>query len=486
MQDSETSTSTKVETKTVSPEGRTPGGRTPGGRTGRWRTLLRFALIAILVLLVVHLAAGWAARAKLQQARERVVNQGHSLKFSDFAPADLAAGENATDFLEAAGLLLEAQRQEGEVEGVTVVDELSQRLREIDREQAAVTPEDLALFRRAVDAGDLALRVLDEGMTRERARWNVDYYTRNPAALEIPNLMLRLRLTSLLRARARLALEDGRPEAAYREAGKIFRVAGWIAEEMPVLIHTLIATRVARDALATAEALMQRVPPTAAEMAHLLAEARRWDPQQAYDRALAAERAATFTTFLDRRSWRTLAEVVVPVPLASRVARAAFGSTWFYANAAAYSDAMTAMIEACRPPGHLRREGRPGRFKELFVPPRWAAVARSIMPNLLEACAKRDALAARLDLMEIAFRLEEHRRETGAYPPSLDPLTDVPAVDPWSGEPYRYRLDDGGAAVYSVGGNRVDDGGTPPAPDRTKSVPELHRGDIVWRLPQDP
>ena len=94
---------------------------------------------------------------------------------------------------------------------------------------------------------------------------------------------------------------------------------------------------------------------------------------------------------------------------------------------------MSAMIEACRPPAHLRSEGRPGRFEELFLPPKWAFVARIVMPNLLEACAKRDALVATLDLMEIAFRLEEHRRETGAYPPSLDPLTDVPAVDPWSG-----------------------------------------------------
>ncbi len=171
-----------------------------------------------------------------------------------------------------------------------------------------------------------------------------------------------------------------------------------------------------------------------------------------------------------------------PGPLSSGVARTALGP-WMYANAAAYSDAMTDMLEACEPPAYQRREGRPGRFKEHFLPPGWATVARRVMPNLMESCAKRDVHVATLDLMEIAFRLEEHRRETGAYPPSLDVLGDLPAVDPFSGGPYRYRSDDGAVVIYSVGGNGDDDGGTPPPPGGMKSVPELHEGDIVWRLP---
>ncbi len=125
-----------------------------------------------------------------------------------------------------------------------------------------------------------------------------------------------------------------------------------------------------------------------------------------------------------------------------------------------------------------------GRF------PRWRTLVRLALLALLVLAAVRDLLVAGLDLMEIAFRLEEHRRETGSYPPALDLLSDVPAVDPFSGEPYRYRLDEDGAVVYSVAGNRTDDGGTPPAPGgasstpgSTTSTPELHAGDLVWRLP---
>ena len=81
---------------------------------------------------------------------------------------------------------------------------------------------------------------------------------------------------------------------------------------------------------------------------------------------------------------------------------------------------------------------------------------------------ERDALVATLDLMEIALRLEEHRHETGCYPESLDPLAGIPAVDPWSGEPYRYRRGDGAAPA----GLKVD-GPAWGACDRSRSVTAL-------------
>ena len=71
---------------------------------------------------------------------------------------------------------------------------------------------------------------------------------------------------------------------------------------------------------------------------------------------------------------------------------------------------------------------------------------------------------------------------TPELPP--DPVgAELPALDPFSGEPYRYRLggEDGGAVVYSVGMNRVDDGGTSPPPEG-KLNPAQYLGDLVWSL----
>ncbi len=113
----------------------------PPGPTSRWRRLLRFALMVILILLAVRLVAGYAAQARLKQVADRVTASGESLRFTDFAPPDVAAGENATDFLEAAGLLLESVASERDA---ALADEFHQRLREIDLQRRPVTPEDLA------------------------------------------------------------------------------------------------------------------------------------------------------------------------------------------------------------------------------------------------------------------------------------------------------------------------------------------------------
>ncbi len=485
MKDSDVSTSADVDPKNVDPKDVAPK-IGPAGRLRRWRILLRLTLAGILTLLVLHLAVGWAARARLRQARERVASEGQSLSFRNFVPPDVAESENATNFLEAAGLLLAAKEQP---EGEALAGELYLRLREIDSRRVAAGLEDLELFRRAVDRYNLALRILDEGMMRERARFDVPYYVSDPATLEIPNLLHRLRLSGLLRARARLAVAGDRPADAWRDVAKIFRLAGWLAEEMPTLIHAIIANTVARQGLAAVDSLMRIAPPTAGEMDLLVAEARRWDPAATFKRALQAERAAMFVSLLDDSGWETLGGNIAPlrlnlgpVPLDIDYGGVLTSwPSWNYWNAALYSDAMTEMIAACEPPAFQRQDDLSERFVEL-LPPRSAILAHIVLPNFSESCGRRDALVATLDLMEIAFRLEHHRREAGGYPASLDLLADLPAVDPFSGGPYRYRLDDGGAVVYSVGGNRIDDGATPPATAGTEPAPELHDGDIVWRL----
>ncbi len=72
------------------------------------------------------------------------------------------------------------------------------------------------------------------------------------------------------------------------------------------------------------------------------------------------------------------------------------------------------------------------------------------------------------DGVEVAIALEVYRRRhAGRYPATLaeltpDPLPAVPA-DRITGDPLRYRLVGGKPLVYSVGSNRVDDGGRTPA-----------------------
>jgi len=57
-------------------------------------------------------------------------------------------------------------------------------------------------------------------------------------------------------------------------------------------------------------------------------------------------------------------------------------------------------------------------------------------------------------------------------------LETVP-TDPFTGDPLRYKLIEGGCAIYSVGEDGADDGGTPLTPDGRA----YERGtDIVIRM----
>ncbi len=88
--------------------------------------------------------------------------------------------------------------------------------------------------------------------------------------------------------------------------------------------------------------------------------------------------------------------------------------------------------------------------------------------------------AVRIDQARLACALERHRLLHGAYPETLDTLTPhfLPSLplDPWSGAPYHYhRTEAGSFLLYSVGENRVDDGGHI---DPKKN--EQHQPDAVW------
>ena len=90
----------------------------------------------------------------------------------------------------------------------------------------------------------------------------------------------------------------------------------------------------------------------------------------------------------------------------------------------------------------------------------------------------RTIFEAELDLARIGLLVEQYYAQQGTYPKSLVAIADglggeVP-IDPFTGKPFCYRPHEDGFALYSVGANLMDDGGT--------VVHESDRvGDIVWR-----
>jgi hypothetical protein len=119
-------------------------------------------------------------------------------------------------------------------------------------------------------------------------------------------------------------------------------------------------------------------------------------------------------------------------------------------------------------------------FSATFLAPRVKHVHHTVPIEFAQA-------QTALDLARVACALERFRLDHGRHPADLDELSprylDRVPGDPCADGPLRYRLaGDGGFALYSVGWNRVDDGGTNATP--TDSDPtgfDPKHGDWVWR-----
>jgi len=97
-------------------------------------------------------------------------------------------------------------------------------------------------------------------------------------------------------------------------------------------------------------------------------------------------------------------------------------------------------------------------------------VLRLLMPTRNHAQESCEAYLGKRDGAVVGIALELYHRRHGNYPVALSELTpellpEIPA-DRITGDPVKYKLIDGKPVVYSVGADRIDDGGTPPnAPD---------------------
>jgi hypothetical protein len=437
--------------------------------------LLRSALIAILVVALLVLGSMKIAQIYLRTAEESYTGK-MPLGFGEYVPAPLPEGAiNAVDYLEATTVLIDGHslieaggsHQRAAIDaGLTAIAE---RLRQLEPTPAAApTTADLELFREAVRRLDLPLEIYDRGVERStHARTTADYGV-VPMKIQIPNLMAYLRIGHLVRARAVVAAAEGRTADAWRDAASLYRMADWVRQSMPTLIHALVARSLALQGGWLVQHLLSAAPTDATTLARVLEEARRVDPQAHFERIHGAERAAVYSTMLDRRT-----------PASEGMGLPTWGP-WLELNAGAYLRWAGPSFERCDRPYRETLQRKASVKDEL---PAWATAAKMLAFDCaVSSSPKRDLWRVAIDQLAIALELEKARERTGAYPEGLmtADASIPPLRDPFSGEPYLYRREGAGYVLYSVGMNGVDDGGKPGLNDQ--GAPDATQGDAVWAV----
>lgn len=118
-------------------------------------------------------------------------------------------------------------------------------------------------------------------------------------------------------------------------------------------------------------------------------------------------------------------------------------------------------------PENQRWNPREREFSEEALSGFWQELnlgVASMVGGVFENFAKTSLhLHARVRMAGLACALERHRIAKGAYPDALDALIPefLPKLphDPCDGQPFRYRLNEEGYLLYSIGTDRVDDSG---------------------------
>lgn len=124
-------------------------------------------------------------------------------------------------------------------------------------------------------------------------------------------------------------------------------------------------------------------------------------------------------------------------------------------------------MEDCIQAAGLPRAERAARFNEIEARrqklSKWRLLAHSMAPGLTRSAILESRAQADMDLARIALAIERYRLAKGKPPGQLTDL--VPAylvevpVDPFDGQPIRYRLTEPGYVVYSVGEDGNENGG---------------------------
>jgi hypothetical protein len=115
------------------------------------------------------------------------------------------------------------------------------------------------------------------------------------------------------------------------------------------------------------------------------------------------------------------------------------------------------------------------------------ARARKVPPNIMgllgPALGRAREVFGRNELywtvLDVELALARYALEKGSYPESLDalgPFMLSDGIDPYSGKPLKYRVEEAGFTIWSVGKNLTDDGGVLDP----KRRPRFYQDDYVW------
>jgi hypothetical protein len=383
---------------------------------------------------------------------------------------DPPPGRNAAEPLNAAFKLMEAEKDAAQLLGNRAPIVGPVNLPDITE---PLPPAMLKNARAYLAANAEVLGLLHKAAELEECKFDLDF-ARGPGML-LPHLAHLRGGARLLALEALERVETARADEAAASLVAALR-AGEAVRREPLLISTLV--RIACDAVAVGqmERWASRARPSVAALERVEAALAAAADPKLIEGAMVGERCFGIDIYqnyvLTPKRGEMLAQLGgmegVPVPLlpALRVVPEAY----FKMDMCYYLDIMNDFVAAARkpPPGNFLAAAKVARELEERIPPHYV-VSRMILPALGRTFTVGQQHLARCESARVALAALRYKAKHGRLPADLAAL--VPAgflkavpLDPFDGQPLRYKADDAGLIVYALGENGKDDGGATQQP----------------------
>ncbi len=424
-------------------------------RPSRWRRAGRGFLWLMALLVVAHAGLNVYASLRLNRALERARAQGDPLTLPELAPPAAPAAQNAALLYEQA---YKAASYSGQEERL---------LLKLGQPGARQDAQALAILARSQNAVELVRRASTLPSCQFPMDWNLP-----PWKILFPQYTKMRRLARLMGVQAGVEARRGDLGSALRDAHVIFAMSAHLKDE-PVMIGFLVARAINAVANRTVARIIEATPISAAQARAFENGLPAVDWSASARHSMLGERAfglSAFEMMLSNSSQLQdqsigLQESGESVSI-TRLVTSPLGALWSPVLKLDEVETLRlwAMYIQTLTPTPLPMP--PSRMEAIDqavqkTPP-YALLTKILFPVFSRAYQNRERAEVENRQRQVALALAVYRTSHGHYPYQLAQATSLSGAMPqdlYAPQPFRYGSDGRSFHLYSIGPNRVDDGG---------------------------
>jgi len=430
-----------------------------GHKKTRWKPKLYYAFIA-LALVVVALFVLFRVRLKseIQKKHDAIRAAGYPVTLAELdawysIPPN---AENAAYYY--ADAFSYFKQWSGErADALPIIGKA-----ELPGRTEPLTEETRTLFAQYLAENRRALELLHKAAAIEHCRYPVDYGM--GFGTLYPHLAEVRKGTQCLALEAVLCAENGQPESAISSISASFALARSVSRE-PMLIPQLVRMACQSLAASSLERVLNRNELTDEQLLSLSRTVSQAEDLSAMSGAFVGERCCGIAVFEAPAHQKLQIVGDLPaLPLLGLYEAAGLAD----ADQSLYLDMMDEYMKASLLPLHQRQEAVEAGVERIENLPKIRFLLRMFRPAFARITELDLRSIAHLRTAQVAVAVERYRLAAGRLPDRLADLVpgylETVPTDPFDGKDLRYKKLEVGFVVYSIGEDKIDNGGKEPPP----------------------